>query len=393
MGNDCSFFCAGLLMALFAVSSCGGKTNNSVGSTLLDQQHVGRLDSVTVSDATAFTVFLGRDTISSGGDSNLLVGSLNGFVFKSLIRFEVPIDSLVGTVDGGQVTDFTVEDLSVELNLLNSLPLDGVNLTVKLPVFSWDEETAYHEAQAGSEENPSQAIDGAVAVVLQPGQVRISLPGTFLTDRIDSTTTVIQLNLVLESDGESQFLLDLAARTNEGPSIRVQYVVQVDRFGFPGSYQALASEDNYWAEVTGTGPDPEVPMISNGIVFTPLITFEIPEIPLNSTVHFAQIDFEIDQERSFFESVSVLIDQVLFSSTSTNPIFTFPPGNSLPSSQKIEGLSGSLNLNQILVQGWISNVFTTREIRLRPVSGGDGVSWIVFKNIRLKFVYTNPIEI
>ncbi len=389
--TNCRYFWSGVLVAIYALSGCGSKVDNPVGSALVGQQYIGRLDSVVVSDPSALTVFLGRDTLSSGTDPNMLVGNFNGLAFRSLIRFEIPIDSLVTGVEGAHVTDFSIDDLSIELDLLNTFPLDGINLSVKRSLFSWSEETTYQEAQSALSLTASQVIEGIKAAV-QSDRVQLSLPGEFVTDLIDSTTTVIQLDLLLEPANASDFLLDLASRNQGGPTVRIQYLVQVDRFGFPGNYQAQATADSYWGEVTGEGPNPDVPMLSEGIVFTPMIIFDLPVIPRNATVHFAQVDFEIDSERSFFESVGVVIDQVLFSSTSTEPVFFLPPGNALPQSQLIQGLSGSLLLNQILVQGWVSEVFSTRAIRLRPVSVESGVSWVVFKNFQMKLVYTNPID-
>ncbi|MDE0682853.1 MAG: FAD-dependent oxidoreductase [Candidatus Poribacteria bacterium] len=178
-----------------------------------------------------------------GEQEELLVGQMNGFLLRSLLRFNVP-DELSGGVPSG----LTIDSLRVNLGIRSARLVENASLIALRPDSPWEELQTYVDTTRWVEsEVLATPIPGAVTQVFVD-RVRIDLPVSLLKYAVEAGDQSVEI--LLQPDGEAPFLLDIFSR--EATDIRADAPIPeleaVYRVGDVTERAAVQTDaDTYWS--------------------------------------------------------------------------------------------------------------------------------------------------
>lgn len=329
-----------------------------------------------------------------GEQEELLVGQMNGFVLRSLLRFNVP-DELSGGVPPG----LTIDSLRVNLGIRSARLVENASLVALRPDSPWEELQTYVDTISLVEsEVLATPIPNTVAHIFED-RVRIDLPVSLLKDAV--ATGAPSVEILLQPDGEASFLLDIFAR--EATDIRADAPIPeleaVYRVGDGIERAAVqADADTYWSARVNGGPPEDLAILAEGLFYGSVLNFDLPNIPQGATINSAKLQLDFDLDRSYFSSFPIEIYGLRIAEGDT--AFTRFNERLL-----IEPATATYTINHTLIQAWVSGVRVNHGLALSPLnfSSSTGlpallnspplIRWIVLKDVRLNLIYSLPPEL
>ena len=375
-----------LILFLGLLAGCGNRATNPIGQELIDRSlgDIVALPSVRLTDGR--TDFDGVFPFPGGFESTLLVGRMSGLELKAMLRFPFPADSLA--VAAGALDRSALEVLDVRLTLVRRAEferLDGV-ISVEQPDFVWDEFTVFADTLALVEvEVSSTPIPGAGLEADSDSTYAVTLPAGLLQAASDSL-------VVLLAPASGQEFLGAVVSRNElfgdealqRPSMVVSYRIN----GVDSRYEVESSADTYWVGRDDQPPDSDVFVLSSVVRLIPVIRFAIPDsIPVGVTVVSSKLVVDVDLDRSLFGTVDTFpfgVDGINLDTTTGDTIET-----RFNSWAFEEGVPSEFDINQALVQGWITGKIPNLGVMLKPRLITI-VEWVAMRNPRLVIVYALP---
>ncbi len=376
------------------LAGCNTEKRNPLGEGFVgrDPGDTVALPAIPLTSARSFQSLIFPTVM--GEQEELLVGQMNGFLLRSLLRFNVP-DELSGGVPSG----LTIDSLRVNLGIRSARLVENASLIALRPDSPWEELQTYVDTTRWVEaEVLATPIPGAVAQVFAD-RVRIDLPVSLLKDAIESSS--LSMEVLLQPDGEAPFLLDIFSR--EATDIRADAPIPeleaVYRVGDVTERIAVQTDaDTYWSARANGGPPENLAILSEGFFYGSVLNFDLPNIPQGATINSAKLQLNIDLDRSYFSSFPIEIYGLKIAEGDT--AFTRFNERLL-----IEPATATYTINQTLIQAWISGVRENHGLALSPVNfvslGGlpvplnspSLIRWLVLKDVRLNLIYSLPPEL
>ena len=385
-----------LLIFFFAgfFTGCNTEKRNPLGEGFVgrDPGDTVALPAVPLKSARSFHSLVFPTVM--GQREELLVGQMNGFLLRSLLRFNVP-DELSGGVPPGLVLD----TLRVNLGIRSARLVENASLIALRPDSPWEELQTYVDTISLVEsEVLATPIPNAVAQVFED-RVRIDLPASLLKDAIDTGSP--SLDILLQPDGEAPFLLDIFAR--EATDIRADAPIPeleaVYRVGDVIERAAVQTDaDTYWSARVNGGPPEDLIILSEGLFYGSVLNFDLPNIPQGATINSAKLQLDIDLDHSYFSSFPFEVYRLTIAEGDTS----FTRYNEL---LLIEPITATYTINHTLIQAWISGARLNHGLALSPLNFTSTtglpallnspplIQWIVLKDVRLNLIYSFPPEL
>ncbi|MCY3872093.1 MAG: hypothetical protein OXG87_21305 [Gemmatimonadetes bacterium] len=383
-----------LIFLLAGLAGCNTEKRNPLGEGFVgrDPGDIVALPAVPLKSARSFQSLIFPTVM--GEQEELLIGQMNGFLLRSLLRFNVP-DELSGGVPSG----LTIDSLRVNLGIRSARLVENASLVALRPDSPWEELQTYVDSISLVEtEVLATPIPDAMAQVFED-RVRIDLPVSLLKDAVEAGTS--SLEILLQPDGEASFLLDIFAR--EATDIRADAPIPeleaVYRVGDVTERAAVqADADTYWSARVSGGPSEDLAILSEGLFYGSVLDFDLPDIPQGATINSAKLQLDIDLDRSYFSSFPFEIYGLKIAEGDT--AFTRFNERLL-----LEPATATYTINQTLIQAWISGVRVNHGLALSPVSfvslrglpvplnSPPLIRWIVLKDVRLNLIYSLPPEL
>ena len=380
-----------LIFALAAfLAGCNTEKRNPLGEGFVgrDPGDIVALPAVPLKSARSFHSLVFPTVM--GQQEELLVGQMNGFLLRSLLRFSVP-DELSGGVPPG----LTIDSLHVTLGVRSARLVENASLIALRPDSPWEELQTYVDTLTLVEtEVLATPILGAVVQVFDD-RVRIDLPVSIMEDAIDAGSETVEI--LLQPDGEASFLLDIYAR--ETTSGQIPEMEAVYRVGDVTARAAVQTDaDTYWSARVNGGPPEELAILSEGLFYGSVLNFDLPNIPPGATINSAKLQLDIDLDRSFFSSFAFEIYGLRIAEGDT--AFTRFNERLL-----IEPATATYTMNQTLIQAWISGARENHGLALSPLNFTSStglpallnspplIRWLVLKDVRLNLIYSLPPEL
>ena len=380
-----------LIFALAAfLAGCNTEKRNPLGEGFVgrDPGDIVALPAVPLKSARSFHSLVFPTVM--GQQEELLVGQMNGFVLRSLLRFSVP-DELSGGVPPG----LTIDSLRVTLGVRSARLVENASLIALRPDSPWEELQTYVDTLTLVEtEVLATPIPGAVVQVFDD-RVRIDLPVSIMEDAIDAGSETVEI--LLQPDGEASFLLDIYAR--ETTSGQIPELEAVYRVGDVTARAAVQTDaDTYWSARVNGGPPEDLAILSEGLFYGSVLNFDLPNIPPGATINSAKLQLDIDLDRSFFSSFAFEIYGLRIAEGDT--AFTRFNERLL-----LEPATATYTMNQTLIQAWISGARENHGLALSPLNFTSAtglpallnspplIRWLVLKDVRLNLIYSLPPEL
>ena len=381
-----------LLIFVFAafLAGCNTEKRNPLGEGFVgrDPGDIVALPAVPLKSARSFHSLVFPTVM--GQQEELLVGQMNGFVLRSLLRFSVP-DELSGGVPPG----LTIDSLHVTLGVRSARLVENASLIALRPDSPWEELQTYVDTLTLVEtEVLATPIPGAVVQVFDD-RVRIDLPVSIMEDAIDAGSETVEI--LLQPDGDASFLLDIYAR--ETTSGQIPELEAVYRVGDVTARAAVQTDaDTYWSARVNGGPPEDLAILSEGLFYGSVLNFDLPNIPPGATINSAKLQLDIDLDRSFFSSFAFEIYGLRIAEGDT--AFTRFNERLL-----LEPATATYTMNQTLIQAWISGARENHGLALSPLNFTSAtglpsllnspplIRWLVLKDVRLNLIYSLPPEL
>ncbi|MCE2431721.1 MAG: hypothetical protein J4F29_02175 [Candidatus Latescibacteria bacterium] len=383
-----------IFLAVASLSGCNTGKRNPLGEGFVgrDPGDTVALPAVPLKSARSFHS-LTFPTVM-GEQEELLVGQMNGFLLRSLLRFNVP-DELSGGVPPGLVLD----SLRVNLGIRSARLVENASLIALRPDSPWEELQTYVDTLSLVEsEVLATPIPDAVVHVFED-RVRIDLPVSLLKDAVEAGATSVEI--LLQPDGEKPFLLDIFAR--EANAIRADAPIPeleaVYRVGDVIERAAVqTSADTYWSARVNGGPSEDLIILSEGLFYGSVLNFDLPDIPQGATINSAQLQLDINLDRSYFSSFPFEIYGLTIAEGDT--AFTRYNEPLL-----LEPTTATYTINHTLIQAWISGARLNHGLALSPLNFTSTtglpallnspplIRWLVLKDVRLNLIYSFPPEL
>ena len=381
-----------LLIFVFAafLAGCNTEKRNPLGEGFVgrDPGDIVALPAVPLKSARSFHSLVFPTVM--GEQEELLVGQMNGFLLRSLLRFSVP-DELSGGVPPG----LTIDSLHVTLGVRSARLVENASLIALRPDSPWEELQTYVDTLTLVEtEVLATPIPDAVAQVFED-RVRIDLPVSIMEDAIDAGSETVEI--LLQPDGEASFLLDIYAR--ETTSGQIPELEAVYRVGDVTARAAVQTDaDTYWSARVNGGPPEDLAILSEGLFYGSVLNFDLPNIPPGATINSAKLQLDIDLDRSFFSSFAFEIYGLRIAEGDT--AFTRFNEKLL-----LEPATATYTMNQTLIQAWISGARENHGLALSPLNFTSAtglpallnspplIRWLVLKDVRLNLIYSLPPEL
>ena len=383
-----------IFLILACLISCNTEKRNPLGEGFVgrDPGDTVALPAVPLTSARSFHSLIFPTVM--GEQEELLVGQMNGFLLRSLLRFNVP-DEFSGGVPPG----LTIDSLRVNLGIRSARLVENTSLIALRPDSPWKELQTYVDTLSLVEtEVLATPIPDAVAQVFAD-RVRIDLPVSLLKDAIESSS--LSMEILLQPDGEAPFLLDIFAR--EATDIRADATIPelevVYRVGDVTERVAVQTDaDTYWSARINGGPPENLIILSEGLFYGSVMNFDLPNIPQGATINSAKLQLDIDLDRSYFSSFPIEIYGLQIAEGDT--AFTrfnaeFP----------IEPTKATYPINQTLIQAWASGARENHGLALSPLNFTSStglpallnspplIRWLVLKDVRLNLIYSLSPEL
>ena len=383
-----------IFLILTCLAGCNTEKRNPLGEGFVgrDPGDTVALPSVPLKSARSFQSLIFPTVMGEQGE--LLIGQMNGFLLRSLLRFNVP-DELSGGVPPG----LTIDSLSVNLGIRSARLVENASLIVLRPDTPWEELQTYVDTLSLVEtEVLATPIPDAVAQVFED-RVRIDLPVSLLKDAIDAG--FLSLDILLQPDGEAPFLLDIFAR--EATDIRADAPIPeleaVYRVGDVTERVAVQTDaDTYWSARVNGGPSEDLAILAEGLFYGSVLNFDLPNIPQGATINSAKLQLDFDLDRSYFSSFPIEIYGLRIAEGDT--AFTRFNERLL-----IEPTTATYTINQTLIQAWVSGARVNQGLALSPLNFTSPtglpallnspplIRWIVLRDVRLNLIYSLPPEL
>ncbi len=383
-----------IFLAVACLSGCNTGKRNPLGEGFVgrDPGDTVALPAVPLKSARSFHS-LTFPTVM-GEQEELLVGQMNGFLLRSLLRFNVP-DELSGGVPPGLVLD----SLRVNLGIRSARLVENASLIALRPDSPWEELQTYVDSISLVEsEVLATPISDAVVHVFED-RVRIDLPVSLLKDAVEAGATSVEI--LLQPDGEKLFLLDIFAR--EANAIRADAPIPeleaVYRVGDVIERAAVqTSADTYWSARVNGGPSEDLIILSEGLFYGSVLNFDLPDIPQGATINSAQLQLDINLDHSYFSSFPFEIYGLTIAEGDT--AFTRYNEPLL-----LEPTTATYTINHTLIQAWISGARLNHGLALSPLNFTSTtglpallnspplIRWLVLKDVRLNLIYSFPPEL
>ena len=383
-----------IFLIVACLTGCNTEKRNPLGEGFVgrDPGDIVALPAIPLKSARSFHSLVFPTVM--GEQEELLVGQMNGFLLRSLLRFEVP-DQLSGGVPPG----LTIDSLRVNLGIRSAQLVENASLVALRPDSPWEELQTYVDTISLVEsEVLATPIPDAVAQVVED-RVWIDLPVSLLKDAVD--TGALSVEILLQPDGEAPFLLNIFAR--EATDIRADAPIPeleaVYRVGDVIERETVqADADTYWSARVNGGPPEDLAILAEGFFYGSVLNFDLPNIPQGATINSAKLQLDIDLDRSHFSSFPIEIYGLQIAEGDT--AFTrfnaeFP----------IEPATATYTINQTLIQAWASGARENHGLALSPlnftsVTGLPAllnspplIRWIVLRDVRLNLIYSLPPEL
>ena len=396
-----------LIFALAALlGGCNTEKSNPLGGGLIgrDPGDAVALSGIPLRAAQSRSFYLRNFPVRMGEQEELLVGQMNGFLLRSLLRFTVPIGQLA-TDAGGVSSDLTVDSLRVSLGIRASRLVENASLAALTPDSPWGELQTFVDTLAlTATEVPATPIAGARTRVLED-RVQIALPASLLEDARQAEAEAPTVEILLQPDGTADFLLDLFAReaTAAGSGVAIPELELVYRVGeLPDRATVRAGADTYWSARVNGGPPDNLLILSGGLFYGSILNFDLPaDIPPGATINSAKLRFDIDLDRSYFSSFPFGIYRLTVLEGARDTAFT--GYNTGSTSLSAEPTTATYTFDGLLIQAWISGVRENHGLALSPLNfpSPSGlplkspplIRWLVLKDARLDLIYSPPPEL
>ncbi len=393
-----------LLVALVGfLVGCNTEKRNPLGPGLVgrDPGDVVAVSDIPLRSAQSFHVLIFPTRM--GEQEELLVGQMNGFLLRGLLRFTVPIGQLAGDA-GGVSSDLVVDSLRVNLGIRSARLIENASLVALQPDSPWEElQTFVDTVSLAESEVLATPIPGAITQVLED-RIQIDLPVSLLEAARHSEADAPSVEILLQPEGEASFLLDIFAReaSAAGSSVPIPELELVYRVGdLPERTTVQADADTYWSARVNGGPPKDLLILSEGLFYGSILNFDLPtDIPPGATINSAKLQFDIDLDRSYFASFFFEIYHLEFSEGARDTTFT---RYNTPLSA--EPTTATYTFNQSLIQAWTSGAQVNHGLALSPINftSASGlpallhspplIKWLVLKDVRLDLVYSLPPEL
>lgn len=374
------------------LAGCNTEKRNPLGEGFVgrDPGNTVALPAIPLKSARSFQSLI--EPTVMGEQEELLIGQMNGFLLRSLLRFNVP-DELSGGVPPG----LTIDSLRVNLGIRSARLVENASLIALRPDSPWEELQTYVDTISLVEtEVLATPIPDAVAQVFDD-LVRVDLPVALLKDAVDAGDSSVEI--LLQPDGEAPFLLDIFAR--EATDIRADAPIPeleaVYRVGDVIERAVVQTDaDTYWSARVNGGPPEDLAILVEGFFYGSVLNFDLPNIPQGATINSAKLQLDINLDRSYFSSFPIEIYGLRIAEGDT--VFTRFNERLL-----IEPATATYTMNQTLIQAWISGVRANHGLALSPLNLITGfplplnspslIRWLVLKDARLNLIYSLPPEL
>jgi len=206
--------CKSILFVLFVVglfASCDTNKRNPVGGDLLarDAGQAFELNGIPLSSGKSFQELV--FPVVMGEQEELLVGQMNGFVLRSLLRFRVQIGELASDA-GAEPEDLVVDSLQIRLDIRSSRLPGNTSIVAMQPDSPWEELQGFVDTLTSVEsEFLASPILDATTQVLE-NYVLITLPVTLLNAVRTVEADSPEVEILLQPVGTASFLLEFFAR-------------------------------------------------------------------------------------------------------------------------------------------------------------------------------------
>jgi hypothetical protein len=381
--------------AVLWAAGCGNRSTNPIGGDLIarDPGQVVMLPALGLSAGAQ--KFGGVTPVVAGGFEELLVGRMNGLVFRSLLRFRVDADSLARAL--GVSWAGAAEVNTFRLYLKPGVPgiKGGPDLAVSRPLSAWDETSVFSDSLSLEEiEMPATALPTASASLVGDSIVVVDLPAALIQDVLAGAAGSDSVDVLLHpSDGSDDFLTSFVSR--EGvllvtPQDRPRFELTYSLAGDSLRYEGGASLDTYWGARDGDGPEPGTLLLASGIRYDPILRFDLPDtIPAGATINSVRLEVDLDQDRSFLSVFPFQIGRLEVLSASGDTTYA-NYDNPDEVQQFVSGAStSSFLIYPPLIQSWLSKSAPNHGLALRA-QDLQSLGWVLLLNPRLRIIYSLP---
>ena len=409
-----------LLVPLLLFSGCGNRADNPVGEGLVTRSsgNVVELAALPVNSGNGSVRFENVFPLDYGFESRMLVGRMNGLIFRSLIKIRINADSLAISAGLSNASDLSLNSLSLRLWRRSSLTRGDGEMSVHHPESQWNEFSVFADTLNFLEiDFPFAPTPFAVAKGRGDSLVTIEYPLDELTTTVRENTGDAQIDLLVAPLSPGDFLTGFHTKDDTISVVSFgrnpTYVLTYTVGDSVRIHQQQVLEDMYWAARDGDGPAQDVILLSTALRYTPIWRFDLPSsIPPGASVTAAQLLLDVDEEKSLFQPFAFGVNRIEFSDTGVEQFNTFNTFRFTPRSvasgtvyevDELVSQSGAtawlpvlvqndtptLVLDISLPQSWISGEMPNNGIGLRS-RDDTRLNWIVFRNPRLKLVYSTP---
>jgi hypothetical protein len=266
-------------------------------------------------------------------------------------------------------------------------------ISVHEPQTTWEEIATFVDSVQLVEKTVlSSPISGALASVVADTDLVVSLPVlSFEAARLKNGQEPL-VNLLLEPEGNAEFLLDLIARQaaavttiSKHPKLVLNYRVG----GVAATFTTEAVADTYWGTRTNGGPSRNTLLLSRGTFFSPILKFAMPaSIPKDATINQASLNIDIDLDRSFYTSIPFEIYHIEINSAANDTIYT-----RYNTEQNLVTGQTTIQVRPSLAEAWITGAQVNHGMALRALATQNDMTWVRLRSASLNLIYSLPPEL
>lgn len=382
-----------LVMLCVFLLGCSTDKSNPAGSAFVDRNPGGVVTVPPISNQSGSSFLEVITPIILGQREEILIGQMNGMQFQSLFRFRVPVDSLAKLANG-VAADFVADGISISLGLRAKRLVDQTQVVVLKPNQGWHEIQSFVDSLTLTERAfPVSLIPGATGSVVGDSTLVVNLPVSYLDAARVGNATAPQIDFMVAPDGINDFLLDVVSR--EGQTIvalgrQPQLVIPYRVGSNVDTFRVGAMADTYWGRRVDGGPKKDHLLVSKGTFYSSILNFAMPtDIPRGVTVNSAQLELDLDLDRSYFTAFPFEMYHVEFQTSPQDTIYT------LYNTQTEVNPTATVKFvfNQSLVQAWLSGRQVNQGVAIRAVGSPVDFTWLVVRDARLNIIYSTPPEL
>ena len=382
-----------LLILCVVLVGCSTEKTNPAGQNLVgrDPGQVVTLPPVNLASGTSFQELVLPMIL--GQRPEILLGQMNGFQYQSLFRFRVPVDSLA-RVAGGTAANFVAEGVQIRLGIQDKRLINQAQVVALKPGQGWGEIQSFVDSLTLKERDfTGTLISGAVGAVVGDTSLVITLPVSYFESARSTNATAPRVEVLVAPDGIDDFLLDLVAReaqTIAALGRRPQIVVPYRVGTVVDTFRIGASADTYLAKRVAGGPPKDNLLMSKGTFYSSILNFDMPaNIPKGITVNSAQLELDLDLDRSYFTAFPFELYHVEFQTSVQDTIYTLYNTET----QINPNPTVKFVFNQSLIQAWIAGAQVNQGMALRAVGTTLDMTWVRIRDARLNIIYSTAPEL